>query len=165
MRRSSILMSLVMSWVCLPVFGAGRAQHVVVMVWDGMRPDFVTASNTPTLFEMSRRGVFFLDHHPVYVSTTEVNGTALATGAYPEHDGIVGNKEYRPEIEPLKLIHTEEIESVRKGDEASGGHYLSLATLPEIVRKDGRKTAVAGAKAVALLWDRSERTNSDPGVN
>ena len=79
---------------------AGKARHVVVIVWDGMRPDFVTESNTPTLWQLAREGVTFQNHHPVYLSSTEVNGTALATGAYPSHDGIVANKEYRPGAVP-----------------------------------------------------------------
>ena len=28
---------------------AGKARHVVVVVWDGMRPDFVSEQNTPML--------------------------------------------------------------------------------------------------------------------
>ena len=27
---------------------AGKAKHVLVIVWDGMRPDFVTADGRPT---------------------------------------------------------------------------------------------------------------------
>src|SRR6266576_3851807 len=86
---------------------AGKARHVVVMVWDGMRPDFVSEQNTPTLWQLSRQGVTFKHHHSVYLSATEVNGTAISTGSYPAHDGIVGNSEYRPKIDPLKSIHTE----------------------------------------------------------
>src|ERR1700740_574151 len=71
-----------------------RPRHVIVVVWDGMRPDFVTEQNTPTLFQLARQGVTFQNHHPVFMSTTEVNGTAISTGAYPAHDGIIGNKEY-----------------------------------------------------------------------
>src|SRR5690349_20544512 len=58
---------------------AGLAEHVVVVVWDGMRPDFVTREFTPTLDALARRGVFFRNHHSSYVSSTEVNGAALAT--------------------------------------------------------------------------------------
>src|SRR5689334_1953958 len=91
-----------------PARAEGKARHVVVMVWDGMRPDFVSETNTPTLWQLARSGVTFKHHHPVYLSATEVNGTAISTGAYPAHDGIVGNKEYRPGINPLALIHMEE---------------------------------------------------------
>ena len=84
------------------IFAAGKAEHVVLIVWDGLRPDFVTEQFTPTLYKLGREGVVFQNHHAVYLSATEVNGTALATGAYPAHSGIVANREYRPRINPLK---------------------------------------------------------------
>src|SRR4051812_38741037 len=71
----------------------GKAEHVVLIVWDGMRPDFITPQHTPALYELAHRGVFFKNHHPVYISSTEVNGTALATGAYPIHSGIMANSD------------------------------------------------------------------------
>src|SRR5260370_19249235 len=104
-------------------------------------------------------------HHAVYLSATEVNGTAISTGAYPAHDGIIGNSEYRPEIDPLKSIHTEIQAAVRKGDQVTHGCYLHRPTLAEIVRGAGRKTVVAGAKPVALLADRALRSSSANGVN
>src|SRR4051794_33929210 len=73
------------------IFAAGKAKHVVVLVWDGMRPDFINAENTPALLRLAQRGVTFKNHHPVYLSSTEVNGTALATGMYPGKSGIIGN--------------------------------------------------------------------------
>ena len=86
---------------------------------DGMRPDFIAESNTPTLYRLSQQGVWFDNHHPVYVSSTEVNGTAIATGDYPGHDGVVANTDFLPKIDAQKKsLHTEKIEVVRKGDEA-----------------------------------------------
>src|SRR5262249_38056277 len=107
--RKSFLIFVVVAQLVFPIVStaAGKARHVVVMVWDGMRPDFVTEQNCPTLYQMSRRGVFFTNHHSVYLSATEVNGTAISTGCYPSNDGIVGSSEYRPLIDPLKSIHTE----------------------------------------------------------
>lgn len=139
-------------------------RHVLLVVWDGMRPDFVAESNCPTLWHLAEQGVRFLNHHSVYLSATEVNGTAINTGAYPAHDGIVANSEYRPEIDPLKPIHTEAATAVRKGDRVTGGHYLNMPTLAEIVRSAGGRTAVAAAKPIGLLPDRSERNNSDAGA-
>jgi len=72
--------ALVSVFAAADLFAAGKAQHVVVLVWDGMRPDFVTEADAPTLFKLARQGVAFKHHHPVYISTTIVNGTALATG-------------------------------------------------------------------------------------
>src|SRR5436305_1880741 len=67
--------------------GKGVAEHVVVVVWDGMRRDFITPQYTPVLYDLTQRGVFFKSHHPVYISSTEVNGTAIATGSYPIRSG------------------------------------------------------------------------------
>lgn len=140
----------------------GKTEHVVMMVWDGLRPDSVSAQNTPTLFRLAQEGVTFAHHHPVYPSSTEVNGTALATGVYPGHSGIIGNKEYRPAIDPLKAIDTQDLEAVRKGD--VGGSYLAVSTVAEILQSRGFRTSVAGTKAVALLADRADATRTSPAA-
>src|SRR5664280_495786 len=90
-----------------------------------MRPDFVTAPYTPTLRQLADQGVFFNHHHSVYISSTEVNGTALITGSCPAHSTIVANTEYRPGINPRAPVDVQDLEPVRKGDEISGGHYLA----------------------------------------
>jgi arylsulfatase A-like enzyme len=137
----------------------GNASHVVVVVWDGMRPDFVTEQNCPTLFRLARQGVFFKNHHPVYISTTEVNGTALATGMYPQESGIIGNSEFRPVINAKQRVRTEALGTVRKGDECANNHYLNFPTIEELLHLQGKRTVIAGAKPVVLLHDRAEREN------
>jgi arylsulfatase A-like enzyme len=144
---------------------AGTASHVVVVVWDGMRPDFVTAETTPTLWNLAKQGVIFRNHHAAYPSMTEVNGTTLATGAYPEESSIIANKEFRPAINASKKVGTEELAVVRAGDEATGGHYLNSPTLAEILHRHGIRTAIAGAKGVVLLHDRAARSEAAVGVN
>ena len=135
----------------------GNAEYIVVVVWDGMRPDFITGQNTPTLHKLAREGVFFKNHHPVYPSATEVNGASLSTGAYPAHSGIVANKEYRPRVDLRKPVGTESSDTVRAGDRLTRGRYLSLPTVAEILQSAGYTTAIAGTKPVALLHDRKER--------
>lgn len=139
------------------------ARHVVLVVFDGMRPDFVTPEITPNLWALAQRGVFFAHHHPVYLSSTEVNGTAMATGAYPAHSGIIANKDFRPEIDAQKTVDTQDPETIRRGDVVTQGHYLGAPTVAEILHAHGRATAVSGAKQVALLHDRGERTGAAAG--
>ena len=138
----------------------GKAEHVVMMVWDGMRPDFVTEEYTPTLWKLSRQGVTFANNHPAYPSTTEVNGTTLATGVYPAHSGVIGNREFRPSIDARKPVGTESVEAIGKGDAMSGGKYLAVPTVAETVQAAGFRTAVAGTKPVALLHDRTDARKS-----
>lgn len=138
-----------------------KAEHVVVMVWDGMRPDFVTEQFTPNLYRLAHAGVTFAHHHPTYPSSTEVNGAALATGDYPSRSGLIANHEFRPAINPKKPISTEKLKAVRQGDEVSSGKYLTAPTVAELVQAAGFRTAVAGTKPVALLLDRAEERSSE----
>lgn len=137
------------------------ARHVVVIVWDGLRPDFVSPQYTPTLHELARRGTFFRRNHCSFVSSTEVNGTVLATGAYPAHSGILANYQYRPDLGWLSPFGTEQLEPVRRGDLLTGGRYLAVPTVPEILQAAGVPTAVAGSKGVALLHDRAPRGTNE----
>jgi predicted AlkP superfamily pyrophosphatase or phosphodiesterase len=152
--------SLILIFFCFASLGVGYTapslgRHVVLIVWDGMRPDFINGTNTPTLFELAKRGVLFAHNHPVYVSSTEVNGTALATGAYPEHSDIIGNKEYRPDIEALTAIDTQSLDAMRKADEH--GKYVAVPTLAEILQGQGYTTLISGTKPVVLLHDHAIR--------
>lgn len=135
----------------------GAAKHFLLIVWDGMRPDFVTPELTPNLYQLREQGVWFGNHRSVYPTSTEVNGTVLATGMFPRRNGITANKEYRPEIDPLKQVGTEAFKVVRRGDVLTDGKYIRVPTVAELVQASGGQTAVVGAKPVALLHDRRER--------
>lgn len=158
---TSLLLALAVVFAARTAAEPVPGRHVVVVVFDGMRPDFVSAETTPNLWTLARGGVFFSSHHPVYPSATEVNGTALATGDYPAHSTLIGNKEYRPGIDPAAPVGTENPAVGRRGDELSRGHYLAVGTLAEILQAHGLRTAIAGAKQVALLANRAARPD-DP---
>ena len=93
------VVSLLFWIVCASTAAADAAKperHVLIVVWDGMRPDFVSEQNTPTLWKLAREGVTFRNHHAVYPSATNVNGTAMVTGLYPGKSGIIANHVFRP---------------------------------------------------------------------
>ena len=156
-RLISLFLALLLAAGAATSAEAPVRHQVVVVVWDGMRPDFVSEQNTPHLWALARAGVFFDRHHPVYPSSTEVNGAAIATGAYPGHSTIVGNKEFRPSIDSEKPVNTENPAVIRRADELTRGHDLAVGTLAEFLHAQGIRTAVAGSKQVALLADRALR--------
>jgi predicted AlkP superfamily pyrophosphatase or phosphodiesterase len=139
-------------------------RHVVVVVWDGMRPDFVSEETTPTLWKLSREGVTFRNHHAVYPSATQVNGTALITGVYPDRSGVIANYAYRPEIDRERSISVESPTVVGRGDELSGGKYISVPTITELIQRAGGRTVVASAKTVGLLLDRQVNVGHASGL-
>ena len=129
-------------------------RHVVIVVWDGMRPDFVSEENTPTLWKLAKEGVIFRNHHPVYPSATNVNGTAMVTGVYPGKNGVIANYLYRPDIDRKRSVFVETPAVVAKGDELSGGKYVAFSTIAELVQRAGGRTATATTKTVGLLLNR-----------
>src|SRR5688572_13678577 len=145
---------------------AGKAKHVVIVIMDGLRPDSVTESDMPTLHALAKSGTFFDRHHPAYISSTQVNGTAIATGMLPARSGVMGNREYRPDIELLEPVDTNGEWASWRGDRTLPGGWIKTPTVPERVRAAGMKTAVAGTKGVAMLWDRglTNRTTDQPTV-
>ena len=151
-RATAILVFLVVS----RIMAVAAAEHVVLVVWDGMRPDFVTPQYCPTLYGLATNGVFFRHHHPAFISSTEVNGAALATGANPGRNGILANTEYDPEISLLSSHATESTEAVRRGDTITGGHYINTPTVAELLHRENISTIIAGTKPVALFHDRSK---------
>jgi hypothetical protein len=68
--------------------------------------------------------------------------------------GLLANREYRPRIDAQRAFEHCEPEIIKKGDEISGGKYLALPTIAEIVREAGRTAAIAGTKSVVFLHDR-----------
>ena len=159
MRRifQLLLATLAVSGCPHRVAAVGRAEHVVVVVWDGLRPDYVRSQYTPTLSELAKRGTFLRNHHSSYVTSTEVNSTVIATGMHPYHSGILANVQYRPELSWLSAYGTEGLDAIRRGDLLWDGHYLEVATLAEILQQTGFPTISAGAKPVVLLHDRATK--------
>jgi len=155
----------------LPAIAFGETEaprgdrHVVVVVWDGMRPDFVNERCAPTLWKLSQEGVFFAHHHSVYLTATNVNGAALATGVYPNRNTLLANREYRPSIDPLRPFENADPAIIEKADKVTGGKYIAEATIAEIVRNAGRRTAIVGTKAVAFLHDRHDEWSSGASKN
>jgi len=139
----------------------GTAEHVVILVWDGMRPDFISPQYCPNLYALATGGTFFRRHHPVYISTTEVNGAALATGMTPGKNGIQANSDFRQGLNFMGTYATEGLDAVRRGDLLTGGHYLATPTLAETLQAAGMRTVIAGGKPVALFHDRNPRKISD----
>jgi arylsulfatase A-like enzyme len=154
MRRIISLLFCIVCASASAIVPAKPEHQVVVVVWDGMRPDFVTEQNTPTLWKLAREGVTFRNHHAVYPSATMVNGTAMVTGIYPGKSGIIANHVYRPEIDPHHAVDVELLPTVKKGDELSGAKYIAVPTIADLVERAGARSVIAAAKTVGLLLDR-----------
>src|SRR4051794_5047112 len=59
---------------------APQQRGVIIFVWDGMRPDSITAADTPNLLALKQHGVEFSDNHSTYPTFTMMNAASFATG-------------------------------------------------------------------------------------
>jgi arylsulfatase A-like enzyme len=132
---------------------------VVLVVWDGMRPDMVTEQNAPTLWKLARDGVTFRNHHSAYLTATNVNGAVMATGKFPGTSGLIANVEFRPHIDATSPFDTADSEDIARSEEAHHP-YLAVDTVPEILHKAGKRTAIAGTKTVATVFDRVPKNSA-----
>lgn len=64
---------------------------VVLVVCDGLRPDFVDPAITPTLARLRREGTWFGDHRGIFPSVTRASSASIATGCHPISHGLRGN--------------------------------------------------------------------------
>ena len=69
-------------------------QRHLLIVLDGLRPDYVTPALMPNLHALGERGVVFTDHHAVYPTVTRVNAASISTGAYPENARADGQRRF-----------------------------------------------------------------------
>ncbi len=71
-------------------------RKVIVFVWDGLRPDSISASTTPNLWGLGKNGVFFKNNHATYPTFTMMNSSTFNTGDFPDKAGFYGNTVYVP---------------------------------------------------------------------
>ena len=68
--------------------------YVVLVSFDGLRADYLDRVSTPHFDELAQSGVIAKGLIPVFPSLTFPSHYSVATGLYPEHHGIVGNRFY-----------------------------------------------------------------------
>jgi len=111
--------------------------HLVIVV-DGLRPDYVTPEVMPRLYSLGQRGIVFTAHHSVFPTVTRVNASSFVTGSYPETHGLLGNTIYIPSVNATRGLDTgvrENLESVRRAE----GQLLTAQNLGDILQREGKK--------------------------
>jgi arylsulfatase A-like enzyme len=156
-----------------PAQGVKPPRRIIVFVWDGMRPDAISAEDTPNLMALGARGSVFEDNHSTYPTFTMANASSFATGAFPGTIGFYGNRFWSPgakgadakgqAVDFQSPVFTEDYAILRDldaHDEQEGHALLELPTLVATARKAGLKTALVGKSGPAFLQDY-KLTNND----
>lgn len=117
----------------------GHRQLLIVL--DGLRPDYVTPALMPTLHALGQRGLVMTRHHAVYPTVTRVNAASISTGAYPETHGLMGNLVFFPEVESARFLGTSDRANLLLVEE-TGERLLTATTLGELLQTAGERVLV-----------------------
>lgn len=141
----------------------GRSCLLVVM--DGLRPDYVTAELMPRLYAFAEEGVVAEHHHSVFPTVTRVNATSISTGTYPAVHGILGNTIYVPEFNPRKGISTGNATALMQADQALGGQLVTATTLGQLLEGRGLRLLVTSSGSTGSAFLLNHRVSSGAILN
>src|SRR5687768_10768827 len=120
-----------------------QSQRVIVVFWDGLRPDHIRPDLTPRLFEFANQGARYINASSVYPTVTRPNTASISTGVTPGKHGIHVNAALttpgapRTEFEPLRPFNE--------------GRIMPVQTLAEAVVAAGRRIAVVGSGTAGMI--------------
>ncbi len=118
---------------------------ILIVVFDALRPEFVTSDLMPNLSAFADRGVRFENCRSTFPTETRVNQTAVLTGCYPRKHGIVGNKFPDAGILPDRVIDTGANHQIEEAFAKAPGGLVTMPTLGERLAATGRRFASLSA--------------------
>jgi arylsulfatase A-like enzyme len=111
--------------------------RVLILVVDGLRPDYVTAEIMPRLNALAESGVRGVAHHSVFPTVTRVNGPSIFTGRLPGGHGLLGNTVYLPDVDSTRTLDMSDAADLRLIDEATGDRLMTALSLGEMLAEQG----------------------------
>lgn len=155
--------------VCVALFGLGlgapaqaAGPKTLLIVMDGLRPDYVSAERMPNLYAFGEANVVYQHHHSVFPTVTRVNASSIVTGCYPGRHGLMDNAVYIPEANPEKAMSASERGNLEQIEQATGGKLLQVPTLGEILADAGQSLFVAssGSTGSAFLLNHKVKAGA-----
>jgi predicted AlkP superfamily pyrophosphatase or phosphodiesterase len=128
------------------------ANRQLLIVLDGLRPDYVTPSVMPNLHALGQRGVLFANHHSVFPTVTRVNASSMSTGSYPDTHGLMGNSVFFPQVDPRRFLDTGDRANLLKIEAAVQGKLLTAPTLGEILQASGKRVLAVSSGATGSSY-------------
>jgi hypothetical protein len=134
-----------------------KEKKVLIVFFDGLRPDYITPEAMPNLYAFKKQGSFGKQHHSIFPTVTRVNSSGYSTGSYPAKTGILGNTVYFPEVDKTKGLNTGEAADLNRINVATKGKLLTTISLGEVLKANGKHMMVfsSGSTGQALLQNHT----------
>ena len=154
-----------LSTVCFLILFVSAAQaqqndsrmRSLIVVFDGLRPDYITAENMPNVFALKKNGSYGKDNHSVFPTVTRVNASSYATGSYPAKHGLMSNTVYFPEVDKTQGLNTGEAAELMRIAESTHNKLLTSVSLGELLQESGTNFMVfsSGSSGQAFLQNHT----------
>ena len=181
MKLNRVLIATLVASTLLAGYGEGSPANAatlssltptrtIIMVWDGLRPDSVNATDTPNLYALRLTGANFSDNHSTYPTFTMMNGSSFATGSFPKNSGFYGNTFWTPPQGAGNTIpvgnsaggstqdyqapvFTEDYQVLNTLNSYYSGQLLLVKSLFATAQSAGMVTAIIGKSGAAYIQD------------
>ena len=100
------------------------ATRVLVVVFDALRPEFVTPELMPNLAAFANGGVRYPNSHSIFLTETRVNQTGVVTGCLPQRNGIVANVMMAHDVWSDRILNTGIEDEIRAAFEQTGDNRI-----------------------------------------
>jgi arylsulfatase A-like enzyme len=137
-------------------------RSVIIVVWDGLRPDAIDPGDAPNLARLRDAGVDFTDNHSTYPTFTMMNSASFATGAFPDATGYYGNVVWQPgatgndsggkPVDYLQPVFSEDY-AILDALKRPRAQLLLVDTLFAAAQAAGMPTLAVGKNGAAYLQD------------
>ena len=122
-----------------------RTKRVLVVVFDAMKPEFVTSALMPALHGFASRGVMCTNSHSTFFTETRVNQSTVTSGCMAYQHGLVGNKFVASDASPDRVLNTGDDIQLEQAFERVGGKLLDVKTLGQYLTDAGKVYASLSA--------------------
>ncbi len=139
-----------------------RTKRLLVIVFDALKPGFVTPDLMPSLHAFTTLGVHCRNSHSTFLTETRVNQSAVTSGCYSYQHGLVANQFVAPDISPATVLNTgDDIALERALRDNPGNRLIQVPTLGEMLTSAGKRYATlsAGTSGGGRLINHSAETD------
>jgi arylsulfatase A-like enzyme len=139
---------------------------IAIFVVDGLRPDSINVTDTPTIDRLRREGVDYVNSHSIFPTSTRINAASLITGSYPSRHGIVGNSMFVPGVNPDAPFDTGDYRQLIRLEETEG-RVVTTSTLGEVLQRNGHRlvTLSSGTTGNGFLLNPQARHGSGVAIH
>lgn len=138
MKNFLLVLSVLILFGCTP---EKKQPQLLLISFDGFRADYLSKTETPNFDRLIKNGVTAEGLIPIFPTKTFPNHYAIATGLYPENNGLIGNNMYDPDLDARY--------SMGNRDAVENPNWYSGEPIWNTVEK-------AGKKAGTMFWIGSE---------